>query len=280
MGKVILCAGKKADTPYIVSSVGIYAETIEELCYSIRQNLDLIDSGAIDRNMAAFIRDDLGLKDRGKLLESLIYSRASLKDKLMSIFESCDFYDSSELKKISSEIEELSRMSSLERRKKRADKLMHQGKVNEAAVEYRSILENPAVQELSDVCIGGIMHNLAVFEIRRGDNDEASRYFLEAFEHNMDRESLKAYLYTLKLAKNNNRYADEVRRLEVDPRLYNEIENHMHSVEEDFEQSNNYNEINRLRVLWQQGRYSEEKRLSSEIIDRMKHIYRKEIEEG
>ena len=54
----------------------------------------------------------------------------------------------------------------------------------------------------------------------------------------------------------------------------------MHSVAEDFEQSTNYNEINRMRVLWQQGRYSEEKRLSGEIIDRLKLVYRKENEEG
>ena len=83
----------------------------------------------------------------------------------------------------------------------------------------------------------------------------------------------------MKLTKNTSRYADEVKRLEVDPKLYNEIESGMRSVEEDFEQSNNYSEINRMKVLWQQGRFSEEKRLSGEIIDRMKHVYRKENEE-
>ena len=100
MGKVILCLGKKAEKPYVVPSVGINAQTIEELCYCIRQNLDLIDSGAIDRNLAGFIRDDLGLSERGKLLESLIFSRASLKDKIMAVFESCDFYDKSDRKSV------------------------------------------------------------------------------------------------------------------------------------------------------------------------------------
>ena len=120
------------------------------------------------------------------------------------------------------------------------------------------------------------MHNLGIFEIRRGDFDEAARLFLEAYESNSNAESLKSYLYVLKLAKNNTGYADEVKRLEVDSKTYNEIENKMHSVGEDFEQSTNYNEINRMRVLWQQGRYSEEKRLSGEIIDRLKLVYRKE----
>ena len=103
---------------------------------------------------------------------------------------------------------------------------------------------------------------------------------MDAYESNSNTESLKSYLYMLKLAKNNSGFADEVKRLEVDVRTYTEIENTMHSVGEDFEQSTNYNEINRMKVLWQQGRYSEEKRLSGEIIDRLKLVYRKENEEG
>ena len=226
--------------------------------------------------MAAYISKDLGLPDRGGMLERLINSRASLKEKLMTVFESCSYYDADELMTIRDEIEELSKMSSLERRKRRADRQMRQGKYNEAAEEYRNILANPVQDGISESCRGDIMHNLGIFEIRRGDFDEAARLFLEAYESNSNVESLKSYLYVLKLAKNNAGYADEVKRLEVDIKIYNEIENTMHSVGEDFEQSNNYNEINRMRVLWQQGRYSEEKRLSGEIIDRLKLVYRKE----
>ena len=279
MGKVILCAGKRAEKPYTLSSIGATAESMEELCFNLRQNLDIVDSGAIDRNLASFIKDDLGLPERGKKLESLISSRASLKEKLLAVFESCDYYDDVELNRITAEIDELSKMSGIERKKKHADRQMHQGHLIEAAHEYRSILSGSGVNELSEGGLAEILHNLGIFEIHRGDTEEALRLFLEAYEHNGNRATLKAYLFALKLTKNNSRYADEVKRLEVDPKLYNEIESGMHSVEEDFEQSNNYSEINRMKVLWQQGRFSEEKRLSGEIIDRMKHVYRKENEE-
>ena len=279
MGKVILCAGKKAEKPFSSDALGIYAESIEELCVCLHQNLDIIDSAAIDKNLVDFIKDELGLPERGKILENLIKSRAALKEKLMAIFESCDYYDEAELKKIENEIDELTKLSGLERRKKRADRQMRQGHFNEAAVEYRSILVSPQVGELSDGGLGEILHNLGIFEIRRGDTEEALRLFLEAYEHNGHRDTLKAYFFVLKLTKNNARYGDEVKRLEIDPKLYNEIEGAMRSTEEDFEQSGSYSEINRMRVLWQQGRFSEEKRLSGDIIDRMKHIYRKENEE-
>lgn len=279
MGKVILCAGRRSEKPYVLSALGIYAESIEELCFCLRQNLDIIDSASIDKNLASFIGEDLALYDRGRLLESLIRSRSSLKEKLMAIFESCDYYDTQELKKISSELDELSKLSTLERRKKRADKQMKQGHLSEAAAEYRGILSSSQVSELNDAGMGEILHNLGIFEIRRGDTEEAIRLFLDAYEHSGNRETLKAYFFALKLTKNTSRYADEVKRLEIDPKLYNEIENAMRSAEEDFEQSSSYTEINRMRVLWQQGRFSEEKRLSGEIIDRMKHVYRKENEE-
>ncbi len=279
MGKVILCAGKTAEKPYVLDFVGIGVLTIEELCFCLRQSLDIIDSSAIDRNLAAFVKNDLGMSKCGSRLENLIGSRVSLKEKLMCIFESCDYYDEQELEKISSEIDELSRMSGIERRKKRADKQMYQGRITEAAAEYRSILGSSGIGELSDDGMGEILHNLGIYEIRRGDLEEAIRLFLDAYEHNGYRETLKAYLFALKLTRNNTRYSDEVKRLEIDPKLYSEIENGMHSVEEDFEQSSNYTEINRMKVLWQQGRFSEEKRLSGEIIDRMKHVYRQDNEE-
>ena len=256
MGKVILCAGKRAEKPYTLSSIGVTAESMEELCFNLRQNLDIVDSASIDRNLATFIKEDLGLPERGKKLEGLISSRASLKDKLMAVFESCDFFDDTELNKITSEIDELSKMSGIERKKKRADRQMHQGHLNEAAAEYRSILAGSGINELSEGGMAEILHNLGIFEIHRGDTEEALRLFLEAYEHNGNRATLKAYLFALKLTKNTSRFADEVKRLEVDPKLYNEIESGMRSVEEDFEQSNNYSEINR-----------------------MKHVYRKENEE-
>lgn len=280
MGKVILCKGRKASKPYNLSFAGIGVETIEELCYCIRQNLDIVDSSVIDRNMAAFIADELGLKECGRTLENLIRSRTSLKDKLMTVFESCDYFDEDDLKKISVEIDELSKLSSIERKKKRADKLMKQERFREASDEYRSILSSASSKELSDGSLGAILHNLGIYEIRRGDTEEAVRLFLEAYEHNGNRQTLKAYMFALKLTKNSSRYTDEVKRLEVDPKLYSEIENGMNRVEEDFEQSTSYSEINRLKVLWQQGRFSEEKRLSGEIIDRMKHVYRKDNEES
>lgn len=276
MGKVILCTGKKATEPFLIHSIGASVETIEELCYCLRQNLDMLDVNAIDRDMAVFIRDSLNLPERGKLLEQLILQRASMKDRLVAIFCSCDFYDEQEIRVACLEMDEIARMSSAERRKRRADKYMQNECFSEAAAEYRSILSSVTSNELSESAYGDILHNLGVFEIRQGEMEEAIRLFLDAYERNNREASLKAYLSALKLTKNAGRYRSEVQRLVNNVALFNEIENDVNLAEEDFEQSTESGEITRLKVLWQQGRFSEAKRLSSDIIVRLKHMYRDE----
>ncbi|MCQ2495441.1 MAG: hypothetical protein MJ131_02490 [Lachnospiraceae bacterium] len=276
MGKVILCSGKKAEEPFIIHDIAAKAETIEELCYCLRQNLDMLDIGSIDRDMAVFIRESLGLPDRGKLLEQLILQRASIKDRVVAVFCSCDFYDEQEIREACLEMDEIAKMSNAERRKRRADRYMQNENYYEAAAEYRSILASVASNELSEEAYGDILHNLGVFEIRRGEVEEAIRLFLDAYERNSREISLRSYLYALKLTKNVSRYRSEVQRLVNNVALFNEIEHDVSLAEEDFEQSSESAEIIRLKVLWQQGRFSEAKRLSSEIIARLKHIYRDE----
>ena len=45
MGKIILCRGKKADTPLTVLQTGVKLYTAEELCYYIYNNIYLIGQG-------------------------------------------------------------------------------------------------------------------------------------------------------------------------------------------------------------------------------------------
>ena len=276
MGKVILCAGRRADVPYLVRGTGIRVATIEELCYVLRYNLDMIELSVIDMGMAAFISDDLGLTERGRLLGQLVSSGSSMKDRIVAILCSCDLYDESEIRQVCSELEQISVMSASERRKLRADRYMKEGNYTEASVEYRSILDSEDAVVLSDGCRGDILHNLAVTEINNGEMEEAISLFLNAYEKNKREETLKAYLFALKLSKNTDRYRSEVQRLVNNVQLFNDVEDEVNMAEEDFEQSSEFTDISRLKVLWSQGRHSEEMRLSSEMIMAMKHMYRQE----
>lgn len=275
MGKVILCAGKKADSPYLVRGTGIRVATIEELCFCLKHNLDMIDASTIERDTAIFIRDELGLTESGNELEQLIMNSAELKERVVAIMKSCDLYNEEEIEGICSEIDMISAMSNLEIRKRRADRYMRENNYAEASKAYRSIIvEMESGNELSLQLLGDIRHNLAVIEINQGEIDEAISLFREAYNANERESSLKSYLMALKLSKDTAKYRSEVQRLVTNVQIFNEIENAVNAAEEDFEQSPAYTEISRLKVLWQQGIHSEAKRLSEEMIAGFKASYR------
>ena len=62
MGKIILCRGKKADTPLTVLQTGVKLYTAEELCYYIYNNIYLIGQDFIDDNLISFL-DETGEKE-------------------------------------------------------------------------------------------------------------------------------------------------------------------------------------------------------------------------
>ena len=200
-----------------------------------------------------------------------------MKDRLVAIMCSCDLYSEEEIREICREAEVISNMSIGERRKRRADRYMKEGNTGDAAEVYRSILSSNEVNELTNEERGDLEHNLGVIEINHGNVEDAITLFRDAYNDNQSEQSLKAYLLALKISKP-ARYRSEVQRLVNNVELFNEIENEVNRAGEEFEQSTDFTEISRLKVLWQQGQHAEAKRLSAEMISDMKRAYRQEAQ--
>lgn len=274
MGKVILCAGRRAATPYMLKTSGVNIFTIEELCYCLRSQLDMLDESVIDREMALFIRDELGFAERGKLLEQLILTKADLKSRLVVIFCTGDYYDEQEINLICRELDELAVMSQTGRRKRRADKYMAEGYLRDALREYRGIITSGAAGDLTPVEYGNILHNIGVIDVRSARYDEAALMFREAYERNESEESLRSYLFSLKLGHKDKEFMNEAMRLLDNGELLKHIEAELESVDERLEMTGELDQVDRLKVLYQQGRTSEFDRLADEMIMAMKTNYR------
>ena len=274
MSRVILCAGKKAQKPYTVKASGVRVYTIEELCYCLKKDLDLLDESMIDRELALFIRDELGFEERGKLLEEMVLTRADLKSRLVVIFCTGDYFDRDEITAICSELDELSGLSKAALKKRRADRYMEAGNINEAVAEYRGILSDPDSSAFSQVEYGNILHNIGIGDIRKRDFARAAEDFREAYERNENTESLKCYLYALKLGHNDEMYVSEAMRLLDSSELLRTIEEELENAGEKAACSSEYEYIDRLRVLYNQGRTNEFERLADDIISTMKARYR------
>lgn len=280
MSRVILCGGKKAAKPYFFKLSGVYVYTIEELCYCLRKSLDMLDESVIDRDMALFMAKELGLKERGELLEQLVLTKADLKSRLVVVLCSSDLFDEGEIKAICDELAELNAMPMVGRRKRRADRFMAEGNLSGAYSEYRNIMADPDVRQLDDKEYGDILHNMAVGELKDNDPERVSTMFREAYDHNHDPESLRCYLLTLKLAHREDEYIAEARRYGDSGRLVDHLEQELSMLEDNMEQSGELENVNRMRVLMQQGRYSEADRLAAETIASFKRSYRMAVREN
>lgn len=274
MSKVILCAGRKAETPYLFRPSGVKLYTIEELCYSLFNALDLLDDSVIDHEMAAFISKELGMPERGELLDKLIANKADMKAKLVVIFCSCDYFDKNEIELICGEVDKLDKMPAIGRQKRRADRYLKQGDAAGAQREYQAIVSSSNVGLLSPQEYGGVLHNLGVLEARNGFFETAAEYFREAYERNEEEESLKAYLFALKLEKKESKYLEEAVRLSQSQEFLGRLEQELEHLDENLMQSGQMDEVNRLKLLAQQGRTSEYDRLSAELIGGLKRSYR------
>lgn len=99
MGKIILCRGKKADTPLTVLQTGVKLYTAEELCYYIYNNIYLIGQDFIDDNLISFL-DETGEKELAERVRKLKETGGSLAQIFVIILKTIDYYSVAEIEQL------------------------------------------------------------------------------------------------------------------------------------------------------------------------------------
>ncbi len=276
MGKLILCTGKTAKRPYIFKATGTKIYTMEELCYYIYHNVETISEDLFRIELIDFIRDELGLTERAEYLEELVKKRVGIKDLVVSIFCSADYYDKYEINGLLAEIDILYRMNAAQRKKRQADFCMRHSQWKQAMTQYRNILNSKEFTELTSEEYGDILHNIGVLEAKNGAFIIASSKFREAYERNHKEESLKQYLYALKLSNQQEVFEREVKMYVSTRELLISIEEELYRVEESSEYTSMNAEVKHLIDLKEHGRMKEYYLKIDELLNRIKTKYRRD----
>lgn len=275
MGKLIMCSGKIAKHPIKMKSTNTLIYSMEELCYYIYHNIDTIAEDLICDDLIPFMRDELGLEERALFIEKLIYNKASLKDIIVSIFCSADYYSEEEIKHFLAQMDAFLSLGLPQRKKRHADYCFKDGQYSQALREYQMLLNSKESQELSHCEYGDVLHNIAVIEARSGAFLIAAKRFLDAYERNERKESLKQYLYALKFGKQEEKFNRELNHLlENQKSLYDEIEKELYHVLETEEFSEACQELRILKDLNGQEQTEEYHKVSNHIIENIKQRYR------
>ncbi len=199
MGKLIICNGKLTTKPYFHKVTGTSLYSIEELCYYIYNNIDIMNNEFLNESLAKWIDTELQLGDRGKKLLELMEKNASMKDLIVFILCSADYYTESEIKKLIIHMDNFSLLTPFERKKKTADNYLKYKKYSMALTEYEEILYGKDSVKLSSMEYGNILHNLAIAKLNTKGAYYAAIDFKNAYEGNHNELSLKYYLMALKI---------------------------------------------------------------------------------
>ncbi len=201
MGKMIVTVGNYSKKPYLLRNSKLSIHSVEELCYCIIGNPELCEDFLYDRDLAVFMDEALGLKERANLLADCIERDAPLKDLVTVCFCSCDYLVREEIENF---IEALSRADRTEkwiRIKKKADSYLSLENYKNAIINYRNLVKEAPEFRITSENLGDIYHNMGIALLHTEGFESAAECFRQAYEKNGREESMRSYLLALKFGE-------------------------------------------------------------------------------
>lgn len=267
MGKLILCSGARTMIPYGFASTGVRVYSIEELCYYLFNHIYLIEEEIFSDALIDWIDKELKLTERAEKLRQLKLRNADVKTIVTVILCSADYYTEAEIKGLLKKLDEISGMPRCKRACIKANHCLEQRQYLEAAAEYEKLLQAEDTGDLTPECYGDILHNLAVARLHTTGPKEAAELFSQAYERNRKEESLKQYLYALKLGGCDKLYQEIIEEYQVSDELRQDIEDFLAEKKEAVRCSEQMTEIQYLKQLKAMGQMMEFYRKSEELIE-------------
>lgn len=276
MGKLIICSGKQTLKPYYFKLTNTKIYSIEELCYYIYNNIDVMNEEFFGDLLVTWMSTELQLEESANKLQELLNVDAGLKDLVVCILCSADYYTEMEIKQLLQTMDEMARLTPIEKKKNKANNYLKYRQFTEAATEYENILNGKDVANLTGEEYGDLVHNLAVVQLNTVGIAVAADSFKEAYERNHNAESLKQYLYSLKMSKQEERFLQECLAYEVSQKSQEQIQNEIELKFMEAETSDEYKVVNNLKECKQVGKMSQYYKMAEELIGQWKQEFRRE----
>lgn len=246
MGKIILCTGRITDEAFLFPGSNTRIYSIEELCYYIYSNIYSLSEDDFKIEMTDWIERNLQMPITASKLRKMIRKKESLKDMVVTILCSADYYEEDEIKKLIRVMDKLENSSQLERMKLRADNFLKNREFNHAQMIYCRILEEKE-EQLQEIFLGNVFHNLGIAKIHTSSYTEAADCFQKAYKKNKKEDSFIAYLLCLKLAKKEELLSKEKTNGLVDAKIVSQFLDKIEKTMEEAKMSTDYQDLGQLK---------------------------------
>ena len=265
MSSLILCKSSKAKTPYIFNVTDTKIYTIEELCFYIYNNIYILTEKVFDEKLILWVKDELGMPELSEKLSNMTLHGNSLKDIVVTILCSADYYNEKNIKDIIETLDMVEGMPILLRRKIKADNYLNYKNYSMASKEYEEILASPDINKLDSINYGNIVHNLGIVRMNISSFYAAAECFKEAYVRNNNKESLSHYLCALKLEHRDEEYKDAIRSFSPSRDDIMNIEEKFIKLRKEAMATKKFMSIDRLLTIKGEGRVNE----YYDVIDKM-----------
>lgn len=272
MGRVILCTGQTAKTPYHFEEPDVNVWNVEELCYVLTQNAFLLDRGLVSKKLVEWIEKECGLPQLGRLLYPYLNKKDSTENFVSEILKYVGLYDEETIMQTENIMKMGESLSVYEKRKKRIDFLVEKEKYETALSEYDRLLSElpPGERNLS----AQIWHNRGVALAGLFSFAHAAESFERAYELSPDEETWLQFLAAKRMELSDTEYITFAAQSEEKYPLVLQLEQKMEELLSEYaeEESKQYLEqLKEWRYGEEAGQYYAE---TEKMVQKLKEVYR------
>lgn len=277
MGKLIQCSSPLALTPYHFRLTDTNVYSMEEVCYYIWHNIYMIQEEVFDREFVMWIEKELHMEETSHKLACLIQDHKNLKDIVVTICCSCDYYDEEEINALIRLMDEIEQMPAYARKKHKGDTYLACHSYEKALEEYEKVFESDEILHAEKEAYGSIFHNMGVAYSNLAEFRKAAEYFLKAYEQNKKDASLSQGLFALRLSKDVEGYKKALVDFDVSPEKQLQWEKEYTQVISQSGQCREALKIEKLRNVMKSGNVAEYYDKVHKYVLDWKNEYRKQI---
>lgn len=246
-----MCQGSYASKPYRTEIGNIKIYSIEELCYYISNNLEILIEIDLNKSLIKWIREELQMFELADNILSLHEEKVSNKIIIRTIINSCNYFSNIQRIKINQAIEDLENSPPIQRKIHKGGQLLMAKKFKEGEKNFESMLTNDEANQLTAKEYGQILNNLGIAKLYTVGIKEASVFLRRAYEMYNSEDFLKQYLISLKLSSQDDLFIEEVDKYGLNEEWTKNLDNEINGYIKDYESSNDYQEALRLKELSQ-----------------------------
>lgn len=277
MGKLIQCCSGIAGEPYHFRLTKTNVYSMEEVCYYIRHNIYMMQEEVFDREFAQWIRRELHMDKVADKLERLIDDHRNMKDIVVTLCCSCDYYEEDEIREIIRIIDETENLPGYARKKYKGDNYLNCQSYEKAIEEYEKVFESDEILQAEAEVYGDLFHNMGVAYVNIGEFHKGYELFLKAYEKNNREESLAQCMYALRMCKDVGNYKKLLTELEISQEKQGKWEKEYQRAVELAGYSNEVKRVEKLRNLVRSGNMEEYYEKVHSMIAAWKNEYRRQI---